>query len=448
VIEFATSDKTNSQKNAKLPFDKGSEWMIGKYKRFDMMRKPTSQWTILRPITWILSFPAVWIHKVKVTKHGMEGVNGPYLLIANHNAFLDFQVMVTAIFPRKAGYIVAIDGFIGWEWLLRAVGCICTRKFTNDVSLVRNMIYAMQKQQNIVVLFPEARYSLCGTSSSLPSSLGKLIKLSKMPVVTLLMNGNHINTPFWNNKDHLVKNLEGTLSLLLTTQQIEESSIEEINSRLNENLRYDDFAWQKKNQIHVKYHRRAEGLHKVLYQCPNCLTEYEMSSYKEILHCNHCGKSWKMTTLGELEALDGPTEFSHIPNWYEWERDNVRQEVRSGTYSFSSDVRIDSLPNAKSFIDLGQGTLMHNNDGFVLTGTCQGEAFEEHWHPRTLYACHIEYEYKKRGDCIDLNTGNDTLYIFPLSPHSSVTKISLATEEIFKWLIAPLPENNRTMTPL
>ena len=58
-----------------------------------------------------------------------------------------------------------------------------------------------------------------------------------------------------------------------------------------------------------------------------------------------------MSELSELSADDGKTEFSHIPDWYEWERENVRREVEAGTYSSGPlPVKVNSLPNAKKFI--------------------------------------------------------------------------------------------------
>ena len=83
-----------------------------------------------------------------------------------------------------------------------------------------------------------------------------------------------------------------------------------------------------------------------------------------------------MTTLGELKAKEGETEFSHIPDWYEWERANVRKEVEDGTYRFESEVHIDALPNAKKFIHMGKGTLLHDMEGFTLKGNDKGEPFE------------------------------------------------------------------------
>ena len=46
---------------------------------------------------------------------------------------------MTAMFPHPANPIVAIDGFIGREQLLRRVGCICKRKFTSDLILIRQI---------------------------------------------------------------------------------------------------------------------------------------------------------------------------------------------------------------------------------------------------------------------------------------------------------------------
>jgi hypothetical protein len=140
-----------------------------------------------------------------------------------------------------------------------------------------------------------------------------------------------------------------------------------------------------------------------------------------------------MTELGELAADNGETEFSHIPDWYEWERAEVRREVEAGTYRFTSACHVDSLPNAKGYIKLGTGRITHDMNGFRLEGAGpDGSAFGMVKTVPSLYACHIEYDYLgKYGDCIDLNTLEDTYYIYPHGEDFSVTKIALATEELY-----------------
>lgn len=400
--------------------------------RFDMARKVERTAWYLRPVIRLLTWPAVVFHDTKIERRGMENIKPPYLLLCNHNAFYDFSVASVATYPHCVNYVVAIDGYIGREGLMRKVGCICKRKFTSDLLLVRQLKRVIDNG-DIACIYPEARYSLCGTNAVLPESLGKLCKLLGVPVVTLITRGHHVNSPFWNLKKRGSRT-EATFELTLGADEVKTLSANEINARINKAFVYDDFAWQRMSNVRVRMTGRAEGLHKVLYQCPHCKAEYRMGSHKNELFCESCGKRWKMGEYGELEALSGETEFSHIPDWYEWERGNVAREVEKGSYRFENAVHVDSLPNAKGYVHLGAGTLTHDMTGFTLEGTYGGEPYSRHWEAASLYSCHIEYEYLGRyGDCVDLNTLTDTIYIYPEGKDFSVTKLALATEELYRF---------------
>lgn len=404
------------------------------FDRFDMSKKPVKCRWFLKPVAWGLSFPNIIKHKTKITKIGMKGIKPPYLLLGNHNAFFDMSVSAAATFPHFGNYIVAIDGFIGREKLLRNIGCICKRKFTNDLTMLKHMQY-VTKFRGIIGLYPEARYSLCGTTAPLPESLGKLCKLLKVPVVTLICHGHHINHPFWNTrKERGVKATEAEMKLLYTAEELEKVSADEINERLVAEFQYDDFAWQKERGIRVTDPNRAVGLQKILYQCPCCKKEYKMRTSGTTLWCDACGRSWTMTELGEVKAVNGDDVFTHIPDWYEWERENVKREVAEGRYSTGAlPVTVESLPNARRFIKLGSGTMTHDMDGFkVSVELSDGTVCTMEKPVPSLYSCHIEYEYLfKHGDCVDLNTLDDTWYIYPHDCEFAVTKMALATEELY-----------------
>ena len=403
-----------------------------KFQRFDMNKRPERQKNYLRPLTWLLSFPSVWKHGLKIKKVNMKGLKPPYILLCNHTSFMDFKVMTAAIFPQRANYVVAIDGFIGREMLLRKVGCICKRKFTNDIGLVRHLNRVVNINKDIIVLHPEARYSLIGTNAILPESLGKLVKLLKVPVASLNMHGNYLNSPCWNLTER-GNRIEAEMTQIITKDQTKTLTYQQINDCINNALIYDEYFWQKANKISIKYENNAKGLHKVLYQCPCCITESQMISDKNRIWCKHCGKEWIMSDFGELKAVSGITEFTHIPDWYEFERKQVRKQIEEKTYKFSDDVLVDSLPNAKGYIRLGPAKLTHNLNGFYLAGNFGEKNFRLSKEPLSMYSCHIEYDYLNKGDCIDLSTLDDTYYIYPQNKLSSVTKISLATEELFKF---------------
>ncbi|HWR11312.1 MAG TPA: hypothetical protein VN445_05800 [Rectinemataceae bacterium] len=400
-------------------------------KKFDMARKPIKQRWFLTPVAWFLSFPEILRRKLKVTKINMEGLKPPYLLLSNHMAFVDFKVTTRAIFPRRANYVVAIDGFLKGEELLRQVGCICKRKFTNDILLVRQMKHALEVNRTVLALYPEARYSYCGTTSVLPDSLGKLVKILKVPVVVLIQHGNYLSQPVWNLEKRKCR-LEATMERVYTPEQIEKANVHEINSTIHKAFKYDEYRWQKDGAVAIDFPNRAKGLHHILYQCPHCLTESAMNSDKNELWCEHCRKRWTMSELGELSAAEGVTEFSHIPDWFEFERGMVRRQIEEGRYFFKDKVMVDSLPNAKGYIRLGVATLTHSSKGFVLEKLAGDDTFRLEKKPSSLYSLHIEFDYFGKGDCLDLSTIDDTFYLFPLTAKNVVTKLQFAVEEMYK----------------
>lgn len=407
---------------------------IPEAKRFDLLRDPIPVKWYLRPIVWLLSFPVFWLHRSKIVRTDMKGVKPPYILLCSHNAFYDFMVATVATFPHQAYYIVAVDGFIGREWLMRGVGCIGKRKFTNDISIIRHMKKVLDRGK-IAAFYPEARYSLCGTNAVLPQSLGKMIKMFKVPVATLITHGHHIDAPFWKGVNPKSRFLRTTSEkkLILSAEDIERMTVDEINKSINDAFSYDDFQWQKENHVRVRSKKRAEGLEHVLYKCPHCGKEYRMSTKGTVLTCGYCCHEWEMSEYGELSAREGETYFSHVPDWYEWQRASVKKEIEEDNYILDVPCKIKSLPNSKGFINVGEGRLVHSKDGFSLTGKWKESDWKLEIPTSSLYSVHIEYNYKvEHRDCIDLSTLSETFFVYPKGSEFSVTKISLATEELFK----------------
>ena len=404
--------------------------MFDKYQRFDMKKPP--EYPKLRLLSYLIAVMEKPKHKIKIDKRGFKGIKPPYLLLANHNAFMDINVMTIATFPHPKNYVIAIDGYLNREKLIRMIGGICKRKFTTDLQLIKQLEYSVAHKR-VPVIFPEARYSLCGTTAIIPPALGRLCKHLNVPVVMLMMHGHHINSPFWNLHDRKVKGLQAEIKCIIRKEELAELSLDEINEKIHDAFQYDEYQWQKDNNIHVTYKGRAEGLHKVLYQCPHCGKEYRMDSKGTQLFCKACGHTWEYSELGELQAVEGEKYFSHIPDWYEWERDNVRKEVEAGTYHFEGEVHTSMMPKDK-FVPIGNGHLIHDMNGFKLTGEFEGEKYEVFLDARMHYGVHIEYEYLgKYGDCVDLNTLDNTYYVYPHGEDFAVTKLSLACEELFKF---------------
>lgn len=401
---------------------------------FDTKRVPPKQNIFFMPFLWLACFVLTRSGKLKIKKVNMKGLKPPYLVLGTHHAFMDFYVTPLALFPHRANYVSELEGFEAYgEWLYRQIGCLGTRKFINDIDLVKN-ISRIMKRKGILVLYPEARYANVGTSSKLPDSVGKMIKMLKVPVVIINMQGNYLQSPIWNLSKRKGVKLNTTLTKVLTPEQIKEMSVSDINNIVEEKMRYDEYKYQADNNIRISYKERAKGLHLPLYQCPVCEKEFSMASEGIILSCNNCMAKWEMNELGKLVKvtnLNGCLDFSHIPDWYEWERKQVEKQIDAGIYKLNCRVKIEALPNAVNFIDCGEGHLVHKKEGFYLTfyDYRKQEETTKFFSSKSLFSIHTEYDYRsKKGQCVTLSTLEDTYFIYPLGEGFNATKIQFATE--------------------
>lgn len=403
-------------------------------KRYNTARYPIRQPKVLTYLIWLLSRMMLIGKKWKVEKINMEGLKPPYMMLSNHMYFIDFELAAMGTGGHRVNNVMSIDGYYRRPWLIELIGGICTRKYTMDLHLVKS-INKVLKRGDVLSMYPEARYSPCGILSFMPDSLGKLVKMNKVPVVAVVHHGNHLHSPFWNFRKKRKVPLHTTMTQILTAEQIKAMTVEEINAALREALWYDDYQYQKDNGILITEPFRAEGLHKVLYQCPACGKEHEMASEGTELFCRACGKRWHLREDGNLEALSGETEFPHIPDWFMWERTQVEQQIENGTYSFEDEVEVYSMPRCWKFEELGKAKLRHSiEEGWILEGHYNGEDYRIHRRPNQTNSLHIEYDYCyiRPEDCVDISTENDSFYCYPITRTDVVTKLAFATEILYE----------------
>ena len=302
-------------------------------------------------------------------KIGMEklGKHEPCLILMNHSSFIDLKIAATVLYPRPFNIVCTSDGFVGKNRLMRALGCIPTKKFVTDLTLVRDMMFAVKKLKCSVLMYPEASYSFDGTATPLPESLGKCLKMLGVPVVMIRTYGAFARDPLYNNLKLRKVDVSADMEYLLSPREIAEKSVSELNAILTEQFSFDNFRWQQENNVRIAEAFRADCLNRVLYKCPHCGTEGKMLGKGTGLSCGNCGKKYELTELGYMEAVEGETEFPHIPHWYRWERECVRKELEEGTYQLDVVVDICMMVNTKCVYRVGSGRLHHDVEGFHLT---------------------------------------------------------------------------------
>lgn len=402
-------------------------------KKYKTAKYPIRQPWYLMWLIWILSKIMLMFKPHKVEKIGMEGLKPPYMILSNHMSFVDFELVAMATRPHRVNNVVNIDGFYQRPWLLEWIGAICTHKFTTDLHLVKSIRKVLQRG-DILCMYPEARYSPCGTTSYLPDSLGALVRMCKVPVVVAIHRGNYLHAPFWDFRHKRKVPMHTTLTLTLTPEQIKNMSTDEVNEVLRRAFEYDDYRYQKENGIRITETFRAQGMHKILYQCPHCMSEVGMASEGADIFCRDCGKRWTLQEDGTLKANEGETEFTHVPDWFEWEREQVKTQIERGDYRFEDEVDVHSLPRCWKFEPLGKATLTHDpENGFILTGHYRGRDYRIQREPLQINSLHVEYDFPhiKPFDCVDISTENDSFYCFP-TKQNVVTKLAFATEIIYQ----------------
>ena len=411
-----------------------------KDKAFELHKKINRPKWYLRPIemvgAWLFAGP--FGTKTKIKKINCEGLKGPYILLSNHASFVDFANVIKSGPTQKYCWVTSIEEFNGREWLMRGVGCIPKRKFTKDTILIRNCYKALHELKCNVVIYPEARFALAGVNEDIGKALGKFAKVCKVPVVVMNQKGTFLRSPQWCKHPYRKIRCEVDYIQVVTKEEVLTLSAEEIQERIEDAFIWDDYKWQYDNKIKITDKDRATNIHKILYKCPCCNSEQKTISYDHFVECTECGAKWDMDEYSRMNLMNvdktWDSTLAHVPNWYKWQRDVVDSEVMDGTYVFEDKVRIERLVNAKKgFARIGEGIMRQDAKGILITATLDdGSPFEVFKPANTTASLHIEYDYKKRGDAIDIATETDTYFVFPLNNSNVLTKLHFATEAIFR----------------
>ena len=370
-------------------------------KRFNMYRKPNKPRGYLKLVEYIAAPFYMWFNNGHVkTEKAVKKIKGPYLVLASHASFMDFAQMVCGIMPRTSGWVMSVEEFRRGDWLMYGIGGMPKRKFTHDIVTAKHVMRYIKTLKHTCTIYPEARFSLAGINERLDDALGKLCKHLKVPVVLFKANGNFLNSPQWCKRPYRKIRQEAEITLLASAEEVQNLTADELQARIEKGFERDEYKW---NSEHTK------------------------------LWCDACGATWEMDTLSRLHGVNTEKGFSHVPDWYRWEREEVRKEVQAGTYHFEDDVRVeDYYSTKKGFVTVGDAHMVHDENGFTFTGTdLNGQPISIHKPVSSMYSVHIEYDFLNRGDAIDIATEETSYFMFLKTAKNYLTKMHFAQEELY-----------------
>lgn len=395
-------------------------------------KKPKNQDVILRYLLKFLGRMLLIPNGFKCKKDDLKKLakNEPCLILMNHSCFTDLMIAVSIFSPRKLNIVCTSDGFVGKERLMRGLGCVPTQKFVTDIQIVKDIIYCIKTLKSSVLMYPEASYSFDGTATVLPESLGKLVKKLQVPVIMISTKGAFLQDPLYNNLQKRKVKISAEVKYLLSADAIENKSVDEINEIIKNEFTFDNFRYQQENNIKITESFRADYLHRVLYKCPHCLSEFTMNGSGDSIICNKCSTEYHLTETGFLECKNNDGKFSHIPDWYNWQRECVKKEIINNTYNFESKVKIMVLKDFKNIYDIGYGKLTHSLNGFTLRS--DDSSLEYTQSAKASYSLYSDFYWYSLGDVICIGNNKMLYYCFPENRNYSVAKARLAAEELYK----------------
>ena len=123
---------------------------------------------------------ATFKFKLKVIRNELKKKKGPCVIIANHEASIDF-INLTAAVKRRINYVISNSFYqtLGIKSLLNACGVIPKQQFQTAITDLKKMKEVVQNNGTLTI-YPAGLMTENGVSTIIPGSSGKLLKFLKI----------------------------------------------------------------------------------------------------------------------------------------------------------------------------------------------------------------------------------------------------------------------------
>ena len=211
---------------------------------------------------------------------------GPYLILSNHTS--EFDIIFMGLMFDQPLYFVASDQLLNagfGSWFLRTFfNPIPKSKSMADLAVVKRMV-SVKEEGGSIAIYPEGNATIHGNAVSMPDGIGRLIQFLKLPVIFVNIHGLYLSSPRWSYYRKFGK------STLIERARLEPKDYEHMTSEdlqlLVKNY-LDVSAYQYFNDIDYIGKKRAEGLHKLIFMCPQCHGAFTTYSTGHMLRCHDC----------------------------------------------------------------------------------------------------------------------------------------------------------------
>lgn len=323
---------------------------------------------IAQVAAWLV---ATFVFRRKILRNEIKGKKGPFVVIANHQAALDFVNLIGAT-RRPMSFVISNAFFntLPIRGFLTRMGVIPKQQFQTTVRDMKRMKAVIDHGEPIVI-YPAGLMCEDGLSTPIPAATYKFLKWLDADVYVAKTSGTYFAMPKWSSgfrpgRTHL------DIYKLFSREELKNLDLGQVKSRADEALLFD--AYREQEAFRVKYSNGSNirGLEHVLYQCPHCLAEFSVEAVeKDRLRCSACGYEQGSDAYGFLHKTSSHgEELRYVSDWSLGIYGRLKEKLVSGEVAdLSTPMTIRMIDyDRKKFMDVGHGTLSLNARQFTIDG--------------------------------------------------------------------------------
>jgi len=396
------------------------------------------------------------LFRLEIDRRNFTPPKGACITICNHASFMDFLVVMLALYPRRYNAVAAQKFFLykPLNRLLPFMGCIPKNLFDADVRSIIGVKKVLARG-GAVLLFPEGRCECDGVYAGMNTATGKLIKKLGVPVVSCSIDGAYKCMPFW-RKGIRFGRVRIVMSNLFTCDDLQTLSVEQINDATDRRLAREDdppLRRPRKNPRFYTFGRKklAEGLQFILYWCPKCKQEFTTRTKGCVINCSACGngaqidRDMNLIPLSDDSVIPGASadSFATVHDWYREQARFEAKKLHEDMDPITVKVRV-QMPSSVSgggMAFCGDGVLSLDSKGWHFSGELNGERTGLFFPINTVPALPID-----PNDVFQIYA-NGTFYCFVPEDPWAVIKYSVIGECAYWRFATPCKQGHYQMTP-
>jgi 1-acyl-sn-glycerol-3-phosphate acyltransferase len=141
-----------------------------------------------------------WYAKLTITNAELVPKRGPFILLMNHQSYLD-PIIISTVIPRRIGFFTKSTSFADrlLQPIFRAYRSLPNRRYEIDPQIVRHALQVI-RQGHCIGIFPEGERTWNGELLPFKYSTIKFLLSVQVPIIIMSIQGAYTVLPRWSHK--------------------------------------------------------------------------------------------------------------------------------------------------------------------------------------------------------------------------------------------------------